>query len=525
MRLFLCLAAAAGVLSAEELSPAARAWWKHVQVLADDKMEGRNTGSPGHRMAAEYVAGEMERAGLKPGGSDGYFQPVPFRVRKIDESRSSVELLRNGVVEPLQLGRDVVIGLRNDPAEQVEAPVVFVGYGMQVPEKGHDDLAGIDLKGKVACYIQGVPAGIPSELAAHYQSAAERWGRLRAAGAIGTLVIQNPKSMDVPWARAARARLQPSMDLADPSFEESKGLQIGLSFNAERADRLFQGTPNTIAELLAMATEKKPLPRFPLGVSIRAKQAVERSDVLSQNVIGVLPGTDPKLRNEFVVISAHLDHVGKSTVIEGDGIHNGAMDNASGIASMLEIARWLKESKTKNKRSIAFVAVTGEEKGLRGSRFFAVNPTLKGKMVADVNMDMFLPLHELKQLQVLGLNESDLGETMRAAAEKQGIRVTGDPQPERNLFIRSDQYSFVREGVPSINAKFGYEPDSPEAKIQKDWLTERYHAPSDDLDQPVDKEAAVKYTRILMDFVERVASQPQAPRWKETSFFKRFEKR
>jgi hypothetical protein len=515
---------AISLLLGADLSPEARAWWRHVEILADDKMEGRDTGSRGHRMAAEYVQQEFERAGLKPGGVQSYIQPVKFKVRKIDEDNSSIELIRaEGIAERVQFGREAAIGLRVDPAPIVEAPLVFAGYGFRVPEKGYDDLAGLDMKGKLVVYIQGVPDGIPAELSAHYQSASERWKPMEAAGAIGLVAIPNPKNADIPWARASRSRLLPSMDLADARGSESGRAQISLGWNPERADRLLQGSGHPIAELLALADAKKPLPRFPLDVKLRVKTAVVRSEVESQNVISVLPGSDPALKKEFVVLSAHLDHIGKSATIEGDGIHNGAMDNASGIASLIEIAKMLRGAKLK--RSVAFVAVTGEEKGLRGSRYFALNPTLEGRMVANLNMDMFLPITELKVLTVLGLNESDLGPTFRAAAQAHGVPVMGDPQPARNSFIRSDQYSFVREGVPAINAKFGFQPGSPEAEVHKQWLAERYHGVTDDTSQPVFKEDAVKFNRILADFATRVANQSGTPRWNDDSFFRRFEKK
>ncbi|MDX2180733.1 MAG: M28 family metallopeptidase [Bryobacteraceae bacterium] len=509
-------------LSAADLSPAAARWWKHVEVLADDKMEGRETGSKGHRMAAEYVAAEFERAGLKPSGSKGYFQPVGFRVRRIDEERSSLELVRDGQAEPVALGREATIGLRIDPAPSIEAGMVFAGYGFRVPEKDFDDLAGLDLKGKIVVYIQGVPEGIPSELSAHYQHASVRSKTLRDLGAIGTIVIQNPKNADIPWARASRARLLPAMDLADPSLDEGGGMKISLAWNAERADRLLAGSGHTMAELLALADKKSRLPRFELVGTLRARQTVRREEVESQNVIGIVPGSDPKLKSEWVVFSAHLDHVGKSVVIEGDGIHNGAMDNASGIASLIEIAKMFRERGVKPKRSLAFVAVTGEEKGLKGSHFFATHPTIPGRMVANLNMDMYLPIHSLEVIRVLGLSDSDLGDTFAAVAKEAGVRVQPDPQPERNAFIRSDQYNFVRQGVPSINAGFGFDKGSPEEKQHKDWLTERYHAPSDDLSQPVDKEAAAKFNGILFEFARRVADQTETPRWKDTSFFRRF---
>jgi Zn-dependent M28 family amino/carboxypeptidase len=522
MRSILVTLAAGAALWAAEPGKLATSWWKHVEILADDKMEGRDTGSPGHRMAANYVAQEFERNGLKAAGTDGYLQPVPFQVRRIDEANSSIELIRDGKAEKMQLGREVTIGLRTAPEPKVEAGLVFAGYALVVPEKSFDDLAGLNLKGKIAVLVSGVPAGIPAELAAHYQT--ERGKRLREAGAIGTITIANPAQMDVPWARASRARLLPSMSLDVPPKPEDGALQIALSWNAEHGEKLFAGSGHTMAELLALSTAKKPLPRFELPVKIRAVQAYEKEKVESQNVVALLPGADAKLKDEIVVLSAHLDHVGKARGFEGDMIHNGAMDNASGVAALLEIARAIKESGAKLKRSVAFVAVTGEEKGLLGSKFYAESPTIQGKMVSELNMDMFLPIHPLRIIKLLGVDESDMGPRFQRIAEKHGVKIQRDPQPERNIFIRSDQYNFVKQGVPSLYPAFGAEPGSAEEKIQKAWLQERYHAVSDDLSQPVDKEGAAKFIEILIEFTREVADAPQAPQWNKESFFRRFVK-
>jgi Zn-dependent M28 family amino/carboxypeptidase len=240
-------------------------------------------------------------------------------------------------------------------------------------------------------------------------------------------------------------------------------------------------------------------------------------------VVGVLPGGD--LNNEYVVISAHLDHLGTGLPVRGDSIYNGAMDNASGVASLLEIARALHESKRPLRRSIAFVAVTGEEKGLLGSRYFATHPTLKsGVMVANINLDMFLPIIPLKILTVMGLPESDLGDDIALVCKKHGVRVQADPEPDRNLFIRSDQYSFIRQGVPALAFKIGYEKNSAEAAIAKNWLTERYHAPSDDVRQPVDLQAAAAFNVLMLELAEMEANRATRPRWKAGSFFRRFAK-
>jgi Zn-dependent M28 family amino/carboxypeptidase len=250
---------------------------------------------------------------------------------------------------------------------------------------------------------------------------------------------------------------------------------------------------------------------------------LKKSQVESQNVAGLLPGSDPKLKNEYVFLTAHLDHVGVGPAINGDTIYNGAMDDASGIASILEIARLIHESHAKLSRSLVFLAVTGEEKGLQGSRYFAGHPTVNEKnIVADINLDMFLPLHALHYIEVQGLAESTLGDDIRAVAQESGVEIQADKEPQRNLFIRSDQYSFIKKGVPALAFKFGYLPGSPEETLHKEWLKNRYHAPSDDLNQPVDKTAAAEFNEILLKLAERVANASERPQWKPDSFFRRF---
>lgn len=520
---------AAATFEQGDLAEEAKRWWSHVQVLADDKMKGRNTGSPEHKMAAAYVANQFEKAGLSPGGSaSSYRQPVPFAMLQIDEAQSSLALVANAAAkpEPLTLGEDAYLGVSSDPNTKIEAEMVFVGYGMQVAETGYDDFKGLDLKGKVAVIITGQPSGIPGELASHYQSRAERAKVWRAVGAIGVASIPNPKNSDIPWARVSQSRLMPSMTLVEKDKADEGGSRVRLTVNAAHANKFLAGSGHTIEEIFALADEKKELPHFALAQRVAVKTALTRSEVESENTIGIHWGSDPKLKNEFVIISAHLDHVGVNEKSIEDKIYNGAMDNASGVASLIEAARHLRESKLKTKRSIAFVAVTGEEKGLLGSDWFARHPVFgklkEAKIVADLNMDMFLPLYPLKSLQILGMGESTLGDLARKTVESAGVEVVPDPAPERNIFIRSDQYSFIRTGVPSVYLTFGYTKGSPEEKIVKTWLRDRYHSPYDDLDQPVDKEAAARYNRLLASLAVSAANMDEKPRWKDASFFKRF---
>jgi Zn-dependent M28 family amino/carboxypeptidase len=283
---------------------------------------------------------------------------------------------------------------------------------------------------------------------------------------------------------------------------------------------LFAGSGHTFQEILAALNADKPLPHFPLAVKVHARVGLTRSNVKSQNVVGLLPGIDPKLKKEYVVVSAHLDHLGIGAPVNGDRIYNGAMDDASGDASLIEIARALKNSKPK--RSILFVSVTGEEKGELGSQYFAAHPTVSGPLVADLNMDMYLPLFPLKYLEVQGLDESTLGDDIRAVAALAGVQVQADKEPEHNRFIRSDQYSFIKKGVPALAFKFGWLPGTPQEKTFKAWYAERYHAPSDDLSQPVDLAAAAQFNAILEKLALRVADADHRPEWKATSFFRRF---
>jgi Zn-dependent M28 family amino/carboxypeptidase len=250
---------------------------------------------------------------------------------------------------------------------------------------------------------------------------------------------------------------------------------------------------------------------------------LESSALQSDNVVALLPGSDPALAREHVVLTAHLDHVGVGAEVNGDRLYNGAMDNASGIATLIEVARTLASSTPRPRRSILFAAVTAEEHGLLGSRYFAGEPTVpRASIVANINMDMFLPLYPMKSVMVLGLDESDLGDRVRDVAKRLGLGVNPDPQPERNRFIRSDQYSFIRLGVPALAMKVSFEPGSPEAAIDAAWTRERYHQPSDDLQQPVDLGAAMTFTRLVGALSADVANHEARPQWKPGSFFRRF---
>jgi hypothetical protein len=523
----------------QDFTAEGKRWWSHIEFLASDDLAGRDVGSPGFEKAAAYVEAQFKDIGLKPGGGAGYRQPVKLESRVLVPDQTKMSIVRNGQEEPLVPREDATLSARGELDGSVDVPMEFVGYGLSIHEANWDDLAGVDLHGKIAVYVNAMaPANVSDNVKSHVNSAGERWAVLKKAGAIGVAMLPNPRppaGTTPPDAAAGAGRgagrgggapnPQPTVVLADRDLQDQAGQVVSMSVTRAGAPKLLAGSGHTLEELDQLVADKKPLPRFPLNGTLRAHAAIQRTPVDSENVVGIYEGSDPRLKNEYVVMSAHLDHVGVGRPINGDSIYNGAMDDASGVASVMEIARLLNASTAKPKRSIVFVAVTAEEKGELGSKYFAAHPTIPfDKIVADVNLDMFLPLYPLKVIEVQGLVESSLGDTVRLAAKDQGVDVQTDREPEQNRFIRSDQYSFIKRGVPSLAFKFGYEFGSPDEKTRRAWVRDVYHKPNDDLKQPVDTDAAAKFDRVILDLLQRVADDPARPTWKDDSFFKRFAK-
>ena len=432
--------------------------------------------------------------------------------------------MRDGKVEPVALGPEAAFSMRIDPAPQVEAPLAFVGYGLSIPELKIDDLAGQDLRGKVAVYLLGSPAGVPDALSAHAQSAAVRWAALKKAGALGAIVLQHPARIEPPWERSTLARLQPAMSLADPALDDTAGQQVSIAFNPASGERLFAGSGHTFAEMVALADTRKPLPGFPLPTVVRAKVTVEKTTVTSDNVAGKLVGSDPALRDEYVVLSGHLDHLGVGGAVNGDRIYNGAMDNASGIASLIETAA-------------ALARAAGEAEALGPLR----RRDRRGERPARVALLRHPPAgaaegrrrqHQHGHVPAAVPDEERDGVRPRRVRPRRRRCARSRPRwasPSRAIPSRcatgssaAIRYSFIRQGVPALALKVGYTPDSPDAKTHAAWTKERYHAPSDDLQQPVDRGAAVVFNDLLVRLTTAVANQPQRPRWNDTSFFKRF---
>jgi hypothetical protein len=561
----LTAAAAGAAAQSADLASEGKSWWAHVQFLADDTLEGRNVGTAGYDKAVEYVEGQFQAIGLKPigsaqggpAGTTGFRQPVRLESRQLVPDQSKLTLVRDGKEEPLAIGQDASLSARGELDGSTEAPMVFIGYGVSIPEAGWDDFKGLDLHGKIAVYVNAFPpVKVSDNVKSHVNTADERWLALKRAGAIGVATIAGPRppaatpnpaaatpvagrggaagaAAAAPAGRGGAAGAggggrgggvpQPVIDLFDRELNDSAGEIVAISLTPRGAAAILAGSGHTIEEFNQLVTDNKPLPRFALPGTLKAHAALKRDVIDSTNLAGVIEGSDPALKSEYVIMSAHLDHVGIGRAVNGDTIYNGAMDDASGIASVIETARLLKASGVKTKRSVLFLAVTAEEKGELGSRYFAFRPTVPfGQIVADINLDMFLPLYALKVIEVQGLAESSLGESVRAAAKTLGVDVQTDREPEQNRFIRSDQYSFIRRGVPALAFKFGYEFGSPEETIRRNWVRDVYHKPSDDTSQPVNLEGAALFDRVIMTLLQRVANDAARPTWNADSFFKRF---
>ena len=532
-------AAAQGVPVTPADQAAGDAWFAHIQVLADDNMRGRLTGTDDYLRAAAYVVDQFKSFGLMPAGTEGFYQPVEFDTTRVLAEKSSLRLIVNGKPQPLVLGQDAILGARGAQPDSVEAPLVFIGYGLHLPESNYDDfnykeLPLASLKGKIVVYINGGPADLSGALKS-YARTAPLAKALADAGVLGAISIPTPKSMDFGWDRVASGASQTGMRLAatptdaaiaaaHPALADHHGTMFSATFNPAEAEKLFAGTGHTFAQMLALADAQKPLPRFALNKSLAATVTTVNGHVTSPNIIARLEGSDPRLKSQYVLVSAHLDHLGVGAPIKGSSIYNGAMDDASGVASVLEIAKQFAANKQRPCRSMLFLVFTAEEKGLLGSRYFAGHPTVPARdIVADFNMDMFMPIFSLKKLHVQGLAESTLQDDARLIGAQHHIEIAPDPEPDRNSFIRTDQYSFVQAGVPSLAFKFGWTMGSPEYRAWRQWLAERYHSTQDNLSQPMDHAAAAQFDSFLADLARYVANQPTRPHYEDTSFFKRFE--
>ena len=499
------------------------AWWKHVEVIASDANQGRMAGSPGFDRAADYVVGKLKAYGLKPAGTKGYFQPVELVEQRFDQKASTAVLKRASGDIALSVPQDLYYRGSSPMPDRLDAPLVFAGYGLSIPEAGYDDFAGLDVKGKIVVVISGGPATIAGALKSDARSSRARL--LAARGALGIIAVTTPRQVEIKWERQVGISSQPSMYLADPALCDVSTPFVQAALSPEKTELLFAGSGHSFAELSALSDTSHEVPRFELSGRIAMTVVATQSAVHGKNIVAVLPGRDPRLKLDYVLLSAHLDGYGIGEPVKGDTIYNGAFDNAVGVATVLDAMKIIAAGKTRPKRSLLVTIVTAEEKGLLGSRYFAARPTVpRAAIIANVNLDMPLPIFRLTSVTPVGFEESTLGEDAKAIGTAMGLPVVPDPKPDRNVFTRSDQYSFIKEGIPALFLKYGFAVGTPEEKVEADWRANIYHSPQDDLLQPVMKSEGVKLSDYMIALVRRIADAPERPHWYETSYFRRFAK-
>lgn len=506
----------------------------HVQFLADDALEGRGTGTRGYELAAKYVRSQFQAEGLKTGTQDGsYFQKVALRHTDVDADATSLMLEGGGEKNRLIYNRDfVLLDTHASPSGSVSAPVVFAGYGVTAPELGYDDYSRLDVKGKiVVVFFFEAPAAFPVTERAYYMDHHVKRDIARAHGAIGMIEISTPQTEErFPWVALLR---EVKIGYNSLSWLDSNQRPFGLDnqilasavLSRSGATALFAHERHTLEELFAMAKSGK-VDSFELSKTVQLAYKARHTPVNSMNVVGVLPGSDPSLRKEYVVFSAHLDHLGIGPAVDGDSIYNGALDNAAGSSVLLVVSKFLAALPTSPRRSIVFLAVTGEEQDLLGSQCFARASPLDGPIVANINVDGGAFLFPVKDVTAIGEEHSSLGRLARLAAEKTGFEVSADYFPEEGYFIRSDQYSFIQAGVPSIFIDLGFKAVlagvDPLAEMKK-WNVTKYHSPKDDASQPIDYETSARFSRFAALLTYLTANDSQKPTWNPNDFFgKRF---
>ncbi len=499
-----------------------------MRFLADDLLEGRRAGTRGHELAALFVASQFESMGLAPaGGTGSFFQEVPLQSAQVDEAQSSFSWKDGGQRMPLEFRKDYI--LYGDPGRDdsaISAPIVFVGYGITAPDQDYDDYRDVDVKGKIVAIVFGAPA-FPSAVKAHYSASWLKRHNAAAHGAVGLLTLYDSRLQSLyPFEKQVRDLAIPRLNWLSANGTPDHyypQLRAYGAVSVAGVKRLLSGSGHTAEQIDAGSKAGKP-PRFALQGVAQIRTVTHRATLHSPNVVATLAGSDPQLKAEYVLYSAHLDHLGISTPVNGDRIYNGALDNASGTAEILEIARAFSRLRVRPRRSMLFIAVTGEEEGLLGSDYFASNPTVpRRSMVADINIDEDLMLWPLRDVVALGAEHSSLATAVKRAAARLKLGVGPDPAPEQVYFIRSDQYSFVRQGIPSIDLEAGFGSDDPQVKpaeISENWDSHVYHTPQDDMQQPgLNFEAAAALTRVAFLTGLYVAQQTAPPSWNPGDFF------
>ncbi|QBL09951.1 M28 family peptidase [Rheinheimera sp. D18] len=518
------------------LAPAANAQAieAHMQFLSADALAGRDTGSKEHEIAAIYIATQLQALGLKPAGeNDSYYQRVPMRKARLAANSAKFTLHVDGKNTELSYPKAFFTGPNmQHAATDVTAPLVFAGYGMVSDEFSINDYAGLDVKGKIVVILAGRPDSLPSEEAAHLNSLKTKLAAER--GAVGVITVHTPiQEKTRPYATSLLYLNTPSMQWLNADgvpADNYPNLKAGAYMHPDAAAALFAKAPVSLVDIFTQLDNKHSPKGFDLGVSASLSRKSNYEQISSPNVIAVLPGSDPILKDEYVVITAHSDHIGLSNDLRSDDkINNGAMDNAAGVSILLETARLFAQLPEAPKRSILFVVVTGEEKGLLGADYFANHPTRPiEKLVANVNLDMPVLLYPFADMIAFGANHSSLGNVVKQAAAKEGIALSADPMPEQAIFTRSDHYTLVKKGIPAVFLMTGFKSQDPKqdgGQIWGSFFAKHYHKPSDDIPSltkeygPIRYDAGAVFTNINFNIALDIANTKQRPYWLKDSFF------
>ena len=500
----------------------------HLRYLADDARLGRMTGTAEYDDAAAYVAGHFADIGLEPGGDDGWYQQVPMLARRIDVDSATFVFHQDDVEKAQRWKEDFVMGGDTArPETNVTAEVVFVGFGIHAPDINYSDYDGIDVTGKIVAAFGGAPDSFPHNERAFYSSGLTKAEEAVARGAVGIVRLRSRTDQRrYTWKRISEnAGVRPGMSWVNLSGEAANffpELQGGAVLNVPPAHELFSRAPISFEQALDAADAGTPL-STPLGTEITLSRKTDHESITSPNIIGILRGSDPLLADEYVVFTAHLDHVGTGVPVNGDNIYNGMYDNAMGTSLLIETARAFAAMPQPPRRSILFIALTGEERGLVGSDYYAHYPTVPGdSLVANVNLDMPLLLYPLADVIAFGSEHSSLENVIGEVVVAEGFELSPDPVPEEVLFIRSDQYSFVKQGVPSVFLVPGFtstDPDIDGGVLFSQHLQTHYHQPSDDLSRPIDWDSALRFARANVRIGHAVAETDERPTWNEGDFF------
>ncbi len=499
----------------------------HMRFLAADELEGRETATPGYMRAAEYVAARFEELGLEPAGEDGgYYQSVPLIAGSLLADESRLTLINGARETELEIQADYVLApdLLRQSAE-LTAPLVFVGFGVRAPGFEHDDYAGIDVAGKIVVMLDGAPDRFSHNERAFYSDATMKKQTAAQLGAVGVVTMMLPRDrVNYPWDAVVADSEMSAMRWLEPDGRPNgvhEELFVVAMVSTQGEIKLFEGADKTLDQVFAAATAGETS-SFDLSAKLGVFAVTRHQRVKSPNVIARLAGHDPALASEHVVLTAHLDHVGAVPVEAGkDGIHNGAYDNSSGVAMMLEVATALAAAAEPTRRSVLFIALTGEEKGLLGSEYFVEHPSIDlDNLVADINLDMVLMLHPLEDVVAFGAEHSTLETVVELAAREVGVAISPDPIPELTLFVRSDQYPFVRKGIPAVFLFSGFDAGAADGLEQfHAWMRNVYHSPTDDMEQAFDFEAGADFARINLLIVTDVANAEERPSWHAGDFF------